>query len=179
MALNLGNLTVERDVTVPKAKRGRNAQENPLLPLMKESLDNNYKGMKFPEVPANETREAVNLLRYAANAIGCGSRIVMHATDGRELELGRKEDENGEATGLDIVYKDESTTNYTGAVDILFRAAKRKERKNENGQMAAATETPETAPDIEPDTTEADSLPPAGQTSDAAETSTGRKPRRR
>lgn len=178
MVLNLASLTVERDVTVPKAKRGRNAQENPLLPLMQESLDNNYKGMKFPEVPANETREAVNLLRYAANAIGCGSRIVMHSTDGRELELGRKEDENGEATGLDIVYKDESTTNYTGAVDILFRAAKRKERKNENNGQATATDTDETAPDAEPDTTET-GIPEPEQTTDAAETSPGRKPRRR
>jgi len=162
MALNLSALTVVRDVDVPRAQRGRQAHDNPLLSLVEESntkrLAGDKSGMGLPNIPAEDVRECFNYLRYAANSLNIGMRIYAVTADNaeREVVLGRKEDENGNDTGLDIVYKDENTTGYTGPVNILFEAAKRREKKADETNGTASTETESvedaTAPDDEEDT---------------------------
>lgn len=178
MPLNIDNLTVLDDVDIPQsASRGRAAVDNPMLPLMQASVNEGTNGVGrnkgIPGVPAGDVRELVNLLRYAANKLDIGARIYLADPDNQELTLGRKIDEAGNSTGLDIVYKSDTTQNYTGPVNVLFRAQKRKAKKG------TATETTDVANDDTPGEAEVVSDSPTETDVTGAETVTEITPKRR
>lgn len=166
MALNLATLEVAEDVEIPVAKRGRVAADNPLVPVVQGSHDNRDKSglgksVAYRNVANGEARELINLIRYAANSLSYGIRVYATDTNGVEVTLGRKEDDAGNSTGLDIIYKAPDDQGqpvpYTGPVNVAFRTQKRKERKPKpeaaaNGSTPdAATDTPDAADDATPD----------------------------
>lgn len=148
MALNLSSLTVVEDVEIPEARRGRTPAENPMVPFMQKSINEGVNGtgrnLAIPSIPAAETRELVNLLRYAATALNVGARIYLSAENGQEVTLGRKENEDGSKTGLDIVYKASPDTPYEGNVNVSYRSQKRKQKKAEAATDTADETTGET-----------------------------------
>jgi len=137
MPLNLSNLKIIEDVEVPAGKHGRTRADNPMTPVL-AAMPLGGKGKQFPDVPNGDARELVNLIRYAANELLIGARIVLvppdgHPQAGRELALARTIDDDGEKTGHDIVYKGTEKTDtpedYIDSVNVFFAARKRKVRK--------------------------------------------------
>jgi hypothetical protein len=156
MPLNLATLDVVEDVEIPTARRGRVAADNPMIPIVQSSHDNAVDGLGksigYKNVPNSEARELINLIRYAANALKYGIRVYATSDDGQEVTLGRKEDDAGNSTGLDIIYKalgdNGQPVPYTGPVTVSFRTQKRKERKPKP-EAATNGATPDASDDQE------------------------------
>lgn len=155
MPLNLATLEVHEDVEIPTTRRGRPATDNPMLSTFQSSIDGGYKNLGIPGVPAEDTRELVNLIRYAANALHVGARVYLSNTAGQELGLARKTNDDGTPTGLDVIVK-ETGEPWTDTVNVWFRAQKRKAKKGTNGQTSEASDDTDTVDDSTPDSAPTD-----------------------
>lgn len=76
-ALDFGSLTVQ-DAAVPQRASTKSPESNPMLPHLRASLENNYSG-KAVTVPEANATQVVNLVRQAANYLGCGSRTAVES----------------------------------------------------------------------------------------------------
>jgi hypothetical protein len=74
-ALDFGSLTVQ-DAAVPQRASTKDPESNPMLPHLRASLENNYSG-KAVTVPEANATQVVNMIRNAANHLGCGSRTAV------------------------------------------------------------------------------------------------------
>lgn len=137
MPLQLDNLTVVRDATMPKIVRGggkrrRDPDANPIKPLLVESdlrrLSGGNAAMAIPGVPAEDVRELLNLIRYAAIDLDIGSRVALTSGDPNDdtpvtrLMLGKKD------AGQEIITRD-GGEHWTDTVHVTFAAAKKKESR--------------------------------------------------
>lgn len=174
--IDVSKLAVVEDVTMPSVTRERTKQnpaDNPLIPYVDKSIAEGTNGvgrsLGLPGIPAAEVRTLVNALRKAAEYRGAGLRVVLTdpATE-RALTLAQKTDDDGNPTGLDVIYSDtaksEQPQPFNGDVNVLYRTQPRKQKKTKG-------------------TTADDSVPPdADATPDPSNTDTpvrDRKSRRR
>lgn len=120
-ALDLSALAIS-EADVPKQQRERAVKDNPFLPALTESYETDT-GRQV-QVPAQNTRQVIYLIRQAANDLGIGARIVVQNSKGETVEQ-----------------KKDSLNALRGRVTVLFAGKDRKRRRDAEEDAEEAEET--------------------------------------